>query len=228
MIYCFQNHHKSRAANHNQSQKDLMSYLILVRHGQSEWNLLNQFTGWTDVDLTENGKNEARKAATLLHDIEIHKAHTSDLKRAQQTLDIILSEKSCSNIDIKKHASIKERHYGELAGMNKDEAKQKFGEDQFKLYRRSWDIAPPGGESLKDTFNRAIPYYEQEILADLKAGHNCIVAAHGNSLRAIVKHLDQIADDKISEYEIGTGVIHIYEIDESGKVLSKEIRDHNN
>lgn len=112
--------------------------------------------------------------------------------------------------------------------MNKDEARQKFGEDQFKLYRRSWDIAPPKGESLKDTYNRAVPYFEQEILKDLKEGHNVIVAAHGNSLRAIVKYLDKINDEDISGYEIGTGVIHVYEIDENGCVLNKEIRDHNN
>lgn len=204
-----------------------MSYLILVRHGQSEWNLLNKWTGWTDVDLTEQGREEAKKAAELLKDLKIHKAHTSDLKRAQQTLDIILKELGHSDIDVKKTHQITERHYGDLTGMNKDEARAKFGEKKFKLYRRSWDVSPPNGESLKDTFDRAIPYYEQEVLGDLKKGHNVIVAAHGNSLRAIVKHLENIADDKISELEIGTGVIHIYEIDETGKVINKEIRDHN-
>lgn len=203
-----------------------MSYLILVRHGQSEWNLLNKWTGFTDIDLSPQGEDEARQAAELLKDITIHKAHTSDLKRAQRTLDIILEHLGHTDIEVKKHAAIKERDYGDLTGMNKDEAKEKFGEEKFKLYRRSWDVAPPNGESLKDTAARAIPYYEEHVLADLKAGHNVIVAAHGNSLRAIVKHLDEIADDKISEYEIGTGVIHVYEVDEDGKVLSKEIRDH--
>lgn len=204
-----------------------MAYLILVRHGQSEWNLLNKWTGWTDVDLTEQGKEEAKKAAELLKDIEIHKAHTSDLKRAQQTLDIILSELGHSDIDVKKTHQITERHYGDLTGMNKDEAKAHYGEEKFKLYRRSWDVPPPNGESLKDTSNRAIPYYEQEVLKDLKKGHNVIVAAHGNSLRAIVKYLENIADDKISELEIGTGVIHVYEVDETGQITNKEIRDHN-
>lgn len=205
-----------------------MSYLILVRHGQSEWNLLNQFTGFTDVLLTEQGKSEAKKAAELLKDIRLHRAHTSDLKRAQETLDIILKETGHLEIPTKKHAAIKERDYGELTGMNKIEAKKKFGDDIFLQYRRSWDMAPPKGESLKDTFNRAIPYFEQEILVDLKAGHNCIVAAHGNSLRAIIKHLEQIADEDICNHEIGTGVIYLYEIDNNGQVLSKEIRDHNN
>ena len=204
-----------------------MSYLILVRHGQSEWNLLNQFTGFTNVELTEKGKNEAKLAASLIKDFTLHKAHTSDLKRAQDTLDIILEETNHGHIPIKKDSAIKERHYGDLTGMNKDEAKVKFGEEKFALYRRSWDVAPPNGESLKDTFNRAVPYFEQEILADLKAGHNTIVAAHGNSLRAIIKHLENIADDEISNHEIGTGVIYVYEINNDGKVLSKEIRDHN-
>lgn len=204
-----------------------MAQLILVRHGQSEWNLLNQWTGWTDVELTEQGREEAKKAAGLLKDIKIHKAHTSDLKRAQETLEIILNELGCPDIEVKKAHQIKERHYGDLTGMNKAEAKEHYGEEKFKLYRRSWDVPPPNGESLKDTSDRAIPYYEQEILKDLKAGHNVIVAAHGNSLRAIVKYLEDIADEDIAELEIGTGVIHVYEVDQDGKVVSKEIRDHN-
>jgi len=203
-----------------------MSYLILVRHGQSEWNLLNQFCGWTDAELTEQGRQEAKKAAELLKDITLHRAHTSDLKRAQKTLEIILENLGYKDIPTKKHHAIKERDYGELTGMNKDQAREKFGEEQFKLYRRSWDIAPPKGESLKDTAQRAIPYYEQEILKDLKEGHNVIVSAHGNSLRAIIKHLEQIEDSEIANVEIGTGVIYLYEIDSEGKIIRKEIRDH--
>jgi len=203
-----------------------MSYLVLVRHGQSEWNLLNQFCGWTDAELTEEGRAEARKAASLLKDITLQRAHTSDLKRAQETLDIILEELGHKGIPVKKHSAIKERHYGDLTGMNKDEARQKFGDDQFKLYRRSWDVAPPNGESLKDTADRAIPYYKEEISRDLREGHNVIVAAHGNSLRAIIKHLEEVSDEDIPSLEIGTGVIHIYQIDENGKLISKEIRDH--
>ena len=203
-----------------------MAYLVLVRHGQSEWNLLNKWTGFRDVELSEQGKREAKEASELLKDITLHKAHVSDLKRAQNTLDIILDNLGCNNIEKKVHSAIRERDYGDLTGMNKDEAKEKFGEEKFNLYRRSWDVAPPNGESLKDTAARAIPYYEENILADLKAGHNVIVAAHGNSLRTIVKHLDEISDEDISGYEIGTGVIHVYEIDADGKVLSKDIRDH--
>lgn len=203
-----------------------MAYLVLVRHGQSEWNLLNQFTGFVDVLLTEQGKDEAKKAASLLNDITFHRAHTSDLKRAQHTLEIILSELGQKDVLTKRDPAIKERHYGDLAGMNKDEAKKKFGEKLFLKYRRSWDIAPPNGESLKDTAARAIPYYENKILNDLKKGHNVIVAAHGNSLRSIVKHLDQLSEDEVVKLEIGTGVIYVYEIDNDGKVVSKQIRDH--
>ena len=203
-----------------------MAYLVLVRHGQSKWNLLNQFTGHVDVELSEQGEEEARAAAKLLKDITFHKAHTSDLTRAQKTLEIILDELSSSEIEIKKDPAIKERNYGDLNGMNKDEAKQKFGEEQFIKYRRSWDVPPPNGESLKDTYDRAIPYFEDKILKDLKLGHNVIVAAHGNSLRAIAKYLEEISDDEIPNLEFGTGEIYVYEIDESGKVKSKEIRDH--
>jgi 2,3-bisphosphoglycerate-dependent phosphoglycerate mutase len=204
-----------------------MAYLILIRHGQSEWNLLNKWTGHTDVELSDQGKEEARKAASLIKGVTLHRAHTSDLKRAQQTLDIILEETNHANLPIQKHHAIKERDYGDLTGMNKDEAKEKFGEEKFKLYRRSWDVAPPNGESLKDTADRAIPYYEEHILKDLKEGHNVIVAAHGNSLRAIVKHLEQISDQDIVETEIGTGVVYMYELDSNGRVIKKEIRDHN-
>lgn len=205
-----------------------MAYLILVRHGQSQWNLLNQWCGHFDAELTDQGKSEARKAAGLIKDITLHKAHTSDLKRAQETLDIILETTEHKHIPVAKDPAIKERHYGDLQGMNKAEAKEKFGEELFNQYRRSWHVAPPNGESLKDTAQRAIPYFEEHILKDIKEGHNVIVAAHGNSLRAIVKHLENISDDEIANLEIGTGVVHLYEINEDGKVISKEIRDHNN
>lgn len=203
-----------------------MAYLVLVRHGQSEWNLLNKWTGHVDVELTEQGKAEARAAAKLLRGISLHRAHTSDLKRAQQTLDLILEETNHMHIPVKRDAAIKERDYGDLTEMNKDEAKAHFGEELFLKYRRSWDVAPPNGESLKDTSNRTVPYFEREIMKDLSAGHNVIVAAHGNSLRAIVKHLENIADEEIPKLEIGTGELYIYELDDNGKVLSKEIRDH--
>lgn len=201
-----------------------MAHLVLVRHGQSEWNLLNIWTGWTDVKLTKQGEAEAKKAASLLKDITLHRAHTSDLTRAHQTLEIILRELGHENIPTKKHKAIKERHYGDLTGMNKDEAKEKFGEELFLKYRRSWDTAPPNGESLKDTATRAIPYYEKVILKDLKAGHNVIVVAHGNSLRAIMKHLEDISDEEIPKREIATGEVLIYEIDNDGNVIAKETR----
>lgn len=203
-----------------------MAFLVLVRHGQSEWNLLNKFTGHTDVELTKEGEEEARKAARLLKDITLHKAHTSDLKRAQRTLELILEELSFQDIPTKKSQDIKERHYGDLTGMDKNEAKDKFGADKFLQYRRSWDVAPPNGESLKDTALRAIPYFEQNILRDLQEGHNVIVAAHGNSLRAIVKHLENISDEHIPGLEIGTGTVYVYEIDTDSTVKSKEIREH--
>ncbi len=203
-----------------------MSYLILVRHGQSKWNLLNQFTGFTDVELSDQGKKEAKAAAKLLKDIKLHRAHTSDLKRAQQTLELILEDTGQKDIPVVKSKDIKERDYGDLTGMNKDEAKAKFGDELFLKYRRSWDISPPNGESLKDTAARTIPYFEQKILKDILDGHNVIVAAHGNSLRAIIKHLEQISDHEIPNLEIGTGEIYLYEINSSGKVISKEIRDH--
>lgn len=204
-----------------------MSYLVLVRHGQSEWNLLNQFTGHTDVGLTKKGEEEARAAAKLLQNISLHRAHTSDLKRAQQTLDLILEETNQKDIPIKKHSAIKERDYGDLTGKNKDEAKAHFGDELFLKYRRSWDVAPPNGESLKDTSLRTIPYFETEIMRDLQEGHNVIVAAHGNSLRAMVKYLENIPDEEIPKLEIGTGEIYIYELDDDGTVINKEIRDHN-
>jgi 2,3-bisphosphoglycerate-dependent phosphoglycerate mutase len=203
-----------------------MAYLVLVRHGQSEWNLLNKWTGHIDVELTEKGKAEAKKAASLIKDVILHKAYTSDLKRAHQTLEIILEHLNSQGIPIRKDAAIKERDYGDLTGMNKEEARKKFGEEKFMLYRRSWDVSPPNGESLKDTAERAIPYYEQHILKDLMEGNNVIVSAHGNTLRAIVKHLENITDDEIPGLEIGTGLLYVYEINKSGEVISKEIRDH--
>lgn len=205
-----------------------MAYLVLVRHGQSEWNVLNKWTGHVEVRLTEKGREEAKMAAQLLKDIVLHKAHTSDMVRAQETLKIILKETDHNHIPVFKHPAIKERDYGDLTGMNKEEARKKFGEKKFMEYRRSWDIAPPNGESLKDTADRAIPYYESEIQKDLKAGHNVIVSAHGNTLRAIVKHLEDIPEHEVPSLEIGTGVVYLYEVDNEGKIISKEILDRSN
>ena len=204
-----------------------MAYLVLVRHGQSEWNALGLWTGLTDIELTEEGRNEARKAAELLKDMKFHKAHTSNLKRAQQTLEEITKALELSDIPVSKHGALNERDYGELTGKNKWEIKEKHGEEQFMKWRRSWDHPVPGGETLKDVHRRVVPYFEDNILMDLKDGKNVIVAAHGNSLRALIKHLENIADNEIPNLELGTGEIYVYEIDENGKVLSKEIRSKN-
>lgn len=205
-----------------------MAYLVLVRHGQSEWNALGLWTGQEDVGLTEQGRAEARKAAKHLADIELHKAHTSTLSRAKQTLHEIkqaLQHTLPTDLETVEHAALNERHYGEHQAKNKWEIKDKLGEEEFNKLRRNWDHPVPGGETLKDVHARVLPYYEQHILADLKAGKNVIVAAHGNSLRALMKHLDQVADDQVHELEIGTGEVHVYEINEDGSVIAKHIRN---
>ncbi len=201
-----------------------MAYLVLVRHGQSEWNALGQWTGLTDVELTEQGREEARKAARELEDITFHRAHTSQLKRAQDTLGHILEELGQAELEARRHAALNERDYGELTGKNKWQVKEEHGEEKFTLWRRSWDHQVPGGETLKDVHDRVVPYYEEHIAKDLKAGHNVIVAAHGNTLRALVKHLEDIHEDNVDAVEIGTGEVYVYEIDEDGKVVGKQIR----
>lgn len=204
-----------------------MAYLILVRHGQSEWNVLNKCTGFMDVELTEKGCTEASRAAALIRDVTLHKAYSSDLTRAQHTLDIILNETNHAHIPRTAHHALKERHYGDFTGKNKDEIKKEFGEAEFQKVRRGWDTPPPNGESLKDTHMRVVPFYEEHILNDLKQGHNVLVSAHGNSLRALIKHLEQLSDSDVEHLEIGTGVLHVYEVKDDGTIVSKEIRDHN-
>jgi len=199
--------------------------LILVRHGQSQWNLENRFTGWVDVPLTEAGRTEALRAGKAIQALGIHfdLAYTSVLIRAIETLQIILSQIGQEKLPVTKDQALNERHYGELQGLNKDEMKKKFGEDQVKLWRRSYDVAPPGGESLKDTAARALPYFESRILPDLKAGKNVLVAAHGNSLRSIVMSLDHLTKEQVLSLEIATGVPIVYEIAADGSVQSKQI-----
>lgn len=202
-----------------------MATLVLVRHGQSQWNLENRFTGWVDVPLTEAGRTEARKAGRLIRalNIRFQTAYTSALSRAQETLQLILVEIRQEQIPVVKDEALNERHYGDLQGLDKAETAKKFGESQVKIWRRSYDVAPPGGESLKDTAARTIPYFEAKILADLKTRKNVLVAAHGNSLRSIVMALDQLTKEQVLALEIGTGVPIIYEIDPTGRVLSKKI-----
>lgn len=201
-----------------------MAYLVLVRHGQSEWNALGLWTGQQDVELTEQGKAEARRAAEHLKDMTLHKAHTSGLKRAQQTLDEIKSALEHVELETVSHEHLNERDYGDYTEKNKWEIAEQLGEEEFTKLRRNWDHPVSSGETLKDVHARVLPYYEQHILDDLKAGKNVIIAAHGNSLRALMKHLEDYADDDVHKLEIGTGQVLVYEINENGTVINKIIR----
>ncbi len=202
-----------------------MAILVLVRHGQSQWNLENRFTGWIDIPLTEAGREEAKEAGERIRELKLKfdLAYTSVLIRAIETLSIILSVLEQEKIPIVKDQALNERHYGQLQGLHKDETGKKFGEEQVKLWRRSYEVAPPGGESLKDTAARTIPFFESRILPDLKAGRNTLVSAHGNSLRSIVMHLEQLTKEQVLALEIPTGVPIRYEINANGKVTSKQI-----
>lgn len=199
-----------------------MAKLILLRHGQSTWNLENRFTGWVDVPLTEQGKREAADAGRLLRDIQIDLVFTSVLQRAIDTTTIALKAAGQEDVPIFYDQAINERMYGDLQGKNKAETAAEFGEAQVKLWRRSYDIAPPNGESLKDTAARALPYFLNVILPEVKAGKNVLVSAHGNSLRAIVMHLDGLTKEQVLELNIPNGVPIVYEIDSEGRVLSKK------
>lgn len=201
-----------------------MAYLVLVRHGQSEWNVLGKWTGLTDVALTDEGRAEARRAANMLEDIDLHKAYSSKLKRVVHTLDEIVTHLNRHDLERTEHEALNERDYGELTGKNKWQVKEEHGEEQFMKWRRSWDHPVPGGETLQDVSKRVVPYYEEHILKDLKAGKNVIIAAHGNSLRALMKHLESISDDAAHTVEIGTGEVLVYDIDPAGQLQKKEIR----
>ena len=200
-----------------------MVKLVLIRHGESQWNLENRFTGWVDIHLTEKGKFEARNAGKLLSHIKFDEAYTSMLIRAQETLTIALEEAGQMDIPVTKHEALNERKYGDLQGLNKAECAVKFGEEQVLIWRRSYDIPPPGGESLKDTAARTMPYFEKEILPKLKAGKNIIVSAHGNSLRSIIMDLDELTREEVITLNVPNGVPIIYEIDPTGKVLDKRV-----
>ena len=199
-----------------------MAILVLVRHGESQWNLENRFTGWVDVPLTDKGREEAKKAGGKLKGIKFDKAYTSVLERANQTLDIILKEIGQEKLPIEKDKALNERHYGDLQGLNKAETAKKFGDAQVHIWRRSYDIAPPNGESLKDTAARTLPYFNQKIIADLKAGKNILIAAHGNSLRSIVMELDKLTKEQVLELNLGTGIPIVYELDSHLKIKSKK------
>jgi 2,3-bisphosphoglycerate-dependent phosphoglycerate mutase len=199
--------------------------LVLVRHGQSDWNAKNLFTGWKNPDLTPLGVEEARRAGHELRkrDILFSAAFTSALLRAQHTLDLILDELGQSNVPTTKDRALNERHYGDLSGLNKDEAREQWGEEQVRLWRRSYDVAPPGGESLKDTVARVIPFYCQRILPPVLRGERVLVAAHGNSLRALAMVLDQMTPESIPTLEIATGVPIIYKLNADSTVASKTV-----
>ena len=196
--------------------------LILIRHGQSEWNALNQFTGWKDPGLTSKGVEEARNAGKIINNLKINfdLVFTSALIRAQNTAEIILKEINQPLSTIKNQA-LNERNYGDLAGLNKDDARKRWGDEQVHIWRRSFDIPPPGGESLKDTGERVLPFFMKEILPYVCKGKNVLVAAHGNSLRSLIKFLDNISDEDIVKLEIPTGAPIYYVINEDGSVKSK-------
>ena len=196
--------------------------LILIRHGQSEWNALNQFTGWKDPDLTATGIQEAHNAGKIINNLKINfdLAFTSALIRAQNTAEIILKEINQPLSTIKNQA-LNERNYGDLAGLNKDDARKRWGDEQVHIWRRSYDIPPPGGESLKDTGERVLPFFMKEIHPHVCKGKNVLVAAHGNSLRSLIKFLDNISDEDIVKLEIPTGAPIYYVINEDGSVKSK-------
>jgi len=196
--------------------------LVLVRHGQSDWNLKNLFTGWRDVDLTEKGVAEAREAGRKLKSqgIKFDIAFTSALKRAQRTLDLMLTELGETAIPVFRNQALNERDYGDLVGLNKDDARKKWGDEQVHIWRRSYDIAPPGGESLRDTAARVLPYYIQEILPRVMRGEHVLVSAHGNSLRALVMVLEKLTPEAILKREIATGAPIIYRLNADSTVDS--------
>lgn len=196
-----------------------MAKLIIVRHGQSQWNLENRFTGWVDIDLSPKGVEEAHNAGKKLVDYKFDVAFTSALKRAQNTLAIILEEIGQTGIPVEKDKALNERMYGDLQGLNKDETRKQYGDEQVKIWRRSFDIAPPAGESLKDTADRVLPYWNEKIVPELKSGKNVLISAHGNSLRALIMHLEKLTKEQILETEIPTGSPKYYNLDENLNVL---------
>lgn len=196
-----------------------MGRLVLLRHGESQWNLENRFTGWVDVPLSPKGRQEAREAGEKLKGYRFDRAYTSVLTRAIDTLAIVLEVTGQTGIPIEKDQALNERMYGELQGLNKAETARKYGDHQVKLWRRSYDIPPPGGESLKDTAERVLPYYERRIQPEILAGKTLLVAAHGNSLRALVMRLDGLSPEQVLELNIPTGAPLLYEFDQAGTVL---------
>ncbi|MBI4227249.1 MAG: 2,3-bisphosphoglycerate-dependent phosphoglycerate mutase [Candidatus Omnitrophica bacterium] len=200
-----------------------MATLILLRHGESQWNQENRFTGWVDVPLSPKGLEEARRAGDALKaaGLRVEIAYTSALRRAQETLRIVLEALGQPATPVIKDAALNERHYGQLQGLNKAETAKKFGDEQVRLWRRSYDIAPPGGESLKDTAARTLPYFHATIAPELTAGKTVLVAAHGNSLRSIVMDLEHLTKAQVLDLNLATGVPYLYDLDAALTILSK-------
>lgn len=188
-----------------------MGTLVLVRHGESIWNAQNRFTGWVDVPLSEKGRAEAKKAADALRHIKFDVAYTSALIRAQETLRLLLEELG-QDVPVIRHAALNERDYGDLAGLNKAETAKRYGDEIVKIWRRSYDIAPPNGESLKDTAARTLPFFDRCIMGDLREGRNVLVAAHGNSNRSIVMELEKLTPEQVVSLELATGVPRVYNL----------------
>ena len=201
-----------------------MGTLVLIRHGQSQWNLENRFTGWTDVELSEQGKKDAVACGKAIKDFHFDCAFTSDLKRAQDTLTIILKTMNHPEISITKDKALNERHYGDLQGLNKAEMAAKYGEEQVKLWRRSYSTQPPGGERLADCYARVIPYFESQILPLVQQGKKVIVTAHGNSMKPIFKYLNQLDDDTTAAMEVGLCLPYIFTFDGT-TIINKEVRE---
>jgi 2,3-bisphosphoglycerate-dependent phosphoglycerate mutase len=197
--------------------------MVLVRHGESEWNKLNLFTGWKDPDLSDKGVAEAHKAGQLLkaQGLKFDIAFTSALQRAQRTLDIMLAELGQPGLPTRRDQRLNERDYGDLSGLNKDEARKRWGEKQVHIWRRSFDVPPPAGESLKDTAERVLPYYQAQIWPEVAAGRNVLVAAHGNSLRALIMQLEGLTGEQIVARELGTGIPIVYRLGADGRVSDR-------
>jgi 2,3-bisphosphoglycerate-dependent phosphoglycerate mutase len=199
-----------------------MPDVILLRHGQSQWNLENKFTGWVDVPLSERGIEEARRAGEKLAGRRLDRLFTSVLHRAIETARLALETAGQGDVPTTRDAALNERMYGDLQGMDKDQARERFGAEQVHVWRRSFDVRPPGGESLADTAARVVPYWEATILPEIRAGRNVLIAAHGNSLRALAMHIEGLSTDEVLALEIPTGVPIRYEFSEAGEMQSKD------
>ena len=199
-----------------------MAKLILIRHGQSLWNFENRFTGWVDVPLTEKGEQEAREAGGKIKGVSIDIAYTSALIRAQDTLTIVMQVAGI-DVPIIRDQALNERDYGDLCGLNKAETAEKFGAEQVHIWRRSYDVSPPGGESLQDTRARTLPFFERAILGDIKQGKDVLVVAHGNSNRAIIMALENLTPEQVLKTGVGTGVPYLYDLEQDGSVKSKTV-----